>query len=185
MDRHVRLALNHAANYPLLIDDIGCAACCVALRVPDIVGLDHFVLRPIAEHRERQLQVLGEDALRGPGVDADTEDLGIGLLELLIGVPEGAKLFLSAAGEGQLVEGDDHVLLAAIVSGSISRLAVHQGELRRLIATFRSQRVSFGGRDVFLLCQGRQLTRWGTDKRMASIEPDAAKASALQPCRGA
>ncbi len=47
-----------------------------------------LVVRPIAEEGKGEAQALGKGPGRGVGVDAYTQDLGIGLLELPQGVLE-------------------------------------------------------------------------------------------------
>ena len=57
-----------------------------------------------------------EGGLRGPGVGAYTQDLGILLLEVRIGNSERGDLMRSTAGEREDVEGQDDVLLPPVLA---------------------------------------------------------------------
>ena len=56
---------------------------------------------------------MGEHTERHEGIDADAKNLSIEPLELSIVVAEGDELVATAAGEGEDIEDEDDVLLAA------------------------------------------------------------------------
>lgn len=95
----------------LLIDDKGGAARKPPLLVQNPVELAHAALK-VAEQRELNAKLLGEDPLRRDGINAYGQDLGFFVVEVvdisLISVQFGS----SAAGEGQDVKGQDDVLRA-------------------------------------------------------------------------
>ena len=113
MARHVIVADDLSADHALFIYDVGDTAGGAKLRVVGAVGLRHLVLREIAEQREVEVDAAGENPDGRIRIDADTQDLGICLLEVRVSVSEGDQLVSSAAGEGEDVEGEDDVLQTA------------------------------------------------------------------------
>ena len=72
-----------------------------------------------------------EGRLRGPGVGAYTQDLGILLLEVRIGNSERRDLMRSTAGEREDVEGQDDVLLPLVLAkGNCLPVVCRKREIR-------------------------------------------------------
>ena len=89
MLRHVLVADDLGADHALPVDDVGHAPRYAPALDEGPVGLRHLVPREVAQEREVQVQALGEGAIGGAGVDADTQDLGIGRRELCLLLAEG------------------------------------------------------------------------------------------------
>jgi hypothetical protein len=141
-----RRALLDVADDAFLVDDESCPAADEVLLVEDAVGMDRLAL-DVAQEREGRADVLLESPVGGEAIDADAEDLSVALLEVgdisLIRL----QLLRSTAGEGQHVEGQRDVLLAAEVReldgltfrigegevwGSVADLQLRLGSGRRL-----------------------------------------------------
>ena len=89
MLRHVLVADDLGADHAFPVDDVGHAPRYAPALDEGPVGLRHLVPVEVAQEREVQVQALGEGAIGGAGVDADTQDLGIGRRELCLLLAEG------------------------------------------------------------------------------------------------
>ena len=106
----------------LVDDDVGAKGPLVGLVlnvVPfqDAVGLEHPAVH-IAEEREGDADLFGEGGVGGGTVHADAEDFGVRGVDFSGGDSslDRLKLLRSTTGEGQDVDGEKDVLLAAIVA---------------------------------------------------------------------
>jgi len=122
-----------------LVEDEGGAARPTFFFVEDAVFLGDFALE-VAQQREGYAEVLAEALVGRVAVDTDAENLGVVGFEFgdisLIRL----QFLRSTAGEGEHVEGQHSVLLAAEVS-KVDRLAilVGQGEVRGEVAYFETR----------------------------------------------
>jgi hypothetical protein len=111
---------------PVLIDAERGSCAISTLFIKDPIVFNHFPLE-IAEQRECHSYVFLEAFVGRIAVNADPQDLRVCLLEFgdirLIRL----QLLRSTAGEGEHVESEHHILLAAKVS-EFHRLAVGVGE---------------------------------------------------------
>jgi hypothetical protein len=69
-----------------------------------------IVVGPIAEKRKIDAELIGKRSRSERSVDADAQNLGIGLRELVFQIAKAGKLVCSATSEGQWVEGDNYRL---------------------------------------------------------------------------
>jgi hypothetical protein len=86
----------------------------------DAVGLRHISVRPEVAQQENVLypQRLGPGPIGVRTVDANTQNLGIFLLESLYVSVQGGNLLTSDGGPGQRIEGDNDVALPLEVTQS-------------------------------------------------------------------
>ena len=114
------------ADDTLFVDDEDRAVGRAALLVVDAVGPGDLALR--MEVRQDGVgdapQRRGEGSLRRSGVGANTQYLGISLLECRVVLAERGDLVRSAAGEREDVEREDDVLLALILAQRNALLGV-------------------------------------------------------------
>ena len=104
------------ADHALLVDDEGAAHRAALLLVEDAVRARGLAVRPeVREQRVLQALLLGEDAQGVDGVVGDGEQLGVVVDERRQLVTERAELARAHAGEGEGIEEEHHVLLAAEV----------------------------------------------------------------------
>jgi hypothetical protein len=146
------VALLDELDDSLLVDDdvgakgplIGIVFDVVALQ--DAIGFEHFAVH-VAEQREGQADLLGEDGVGRRAVHADAKDFGIGSVDSAGGDSslDRLKLLGSTLGEGEDVDGKVDVFLAAKVAeldglpmiakkseirGGVTDLESHPGHLR-------------------------------------------------------
>jgi len=112
----------------------------------DAVGLEHLAVH-VAEEREGDADLLGECGVGSGAIHTDTEDFRIRGVDFSGGDSslDRLKLLRSTAGEGQDVDGEVNILLAAVVAelhgfppvakkgeirSSVSDLEGHLGDLR-------------------------------------------------------
>jgi hypothetical protein len=83
----------------------------------DAVGLEHFAVH-VAEEREGKADLLGESGVGSGAIQTNSENFRIRGVNLTGGDSslDRLKLLRSTAGEGQDVDGEKDVLLAAIVA---------------------------------------------------------------------
>ena len=106
------------AHDALLVDDDHRPPGRAVLLVEDAVALRHLSVGiEVGEDRVGDVaKGGGEGCLGPPWVRANTQNLGIFLLQCRERLPEGRDLVRSTAGKGEDVEGQDHVLLASIAA---------------------------------------------------------------------
>ncbi len=92
----------------------------------------------ITEQWEVNTQLLGVDLLCGLCVNADAEDLGILLFEIVDIILIPFQFLRSSAGKGQNVKGEDNVLVAPkTAQPDPVAVLVRQLKIRSLIAQFQ------------------------------------------------
>ncbi len=152
----------------LVDDDVGTQSPLVAFVIlcgvvgfEDSVRLEHLAVH-VAEEREGNADLLGEGGVGGGTIHADAEDFRIRGVNLTGGDSslDRLKLLRSTTGEGQHVDGEEDVLLAAIVAelhgfpsvaeeselrGGVADLEGHFGDLRFLGLGHKRSRGERGG----------------------------------------
>ncbi len=121
-------------DYPLLVNDDNRPVGRATLLVVHTVELRDVALRmELRQYRVGDIsERRREGRLRGPGVGAYTQDLGILLLEVRIGNSERGDLMRSTAGEREDVEGQDDVLLPPVLAkGNCLPVVCRKREIRR------------------------------------------------------
>ena len=104
------------AHHALLVDDEGAAHRAALLLVEDAVGARGLAVRPeVRQQRVLQALLLGEDPQGVDGVVGDGEQLDVVVRRTRQLVAQRAQLAGAHAGEGERVEEQHHVLLAAEV----------------------------------------------------------------------
>ena len=127
------ITLLDAADLSFLVDHERDTAGHAAVLDEDAVGLRNFTLE-VTEEGKLDAVLGGEFFLRGEGVDADTQDLGVGRPELCEVVPVALDFARSPAGEGEDVEREHHVLLAAEVRQlDLLAVLIDEREIRRRV----------------------------------------------------
>ena len=104
----------------LLVDQYHRAVRRAPFIVVDAVSLSDLALGvKVGQDRVRYVaQRGGKRGLRPPGVGANTQYLGILLLEIRVGLSERGDLMRSASGKGEDVEGQKDVLLPLVLAQS-------------------------------------------------------------------
>jgi hypothetical protein len=136
------VAFFHELNDALLVDDdvgaqspfIGFIVLVVFLQ--DAVGFEHLAIH-VAEERKFNANLFGERGVGSGTINTDTEDFRIRGVNLTGGDSslDRLKLFRSTAGEGQDVDGEKNILLAAIVAELHALpLVAKQSEIRGAVA---------------------------------------------------
>src|SRR5258708_844942 len=152
----------------LVDDDVGAQSPLVAFVIlcrvvgfEDAVRLEHLAVH-VAEEREGNADLLGEGGVGGGTIHADAEDFCIRGVNLTGGDSslDRLKLLRSTTREGQNVDGEEDVLLAAIVAelhgfpsvaeeselrGGVADLQGHFGDLRFLGLGHKRSRGKRGG----------------------------------------
>lgn len=100
---------------------------------PDFAG---FAPGEVAEQGEAEAEFAGVRAGGEGRIDAEAQHLGAGRLELRVEFLEAAQFVRSTTGEGEHVPGDDDGLAAVVAQAVLAAVAVHQGEVRRLLFNF-------------------------------------------------
>jgi hypothetical protein len=99
------------------------------------VGAAGRVLGPVAEQRELEFHLVGEGGRSVWCIDADAQNLGTGLRDLVLDLAEAIKFVRSATAEGEGIEGEDHGLLAAeALQAHLIAAPIWKGKIRRLVA---------------------------------------------------
>jgi hypothetical protein len=108
MTLHVAWVVDHGADHAVFVDHEGYAVGQVAFVVVDIVGSAGLVQGPVAEDLELSADALPKGIRGRPGINADSDDLGIVRIELRLSFDEALQLTPSAAREGQGIERQHH-----------------------------------------------------------------------------
>jgi hypothetical protein len=155
------IALVDKADDALLIDDnIGAKSPLVvfvfdAVRLQDAVSGEHLVVH-VAEQREVKAVLLCEGGIGRRTIQADAEDLGIRSGDPT-GVDadlDGAHLFGTAFGEGENINGEEDILLAAVVAEPDGFPVISkEREIRRMATNF--ERHTCDLRFVYLVSERR------------------------------
>jgi hypothetical protein len=168
----------------LVDDDVGAQSPLVSFIVfvvafEDAVGLEHLAVH-VAEEREGDADLLGEGGVGSGAIHADAEYFRIRGVNLTGGDSslDRLKLLRSTTGEGQDVDSEKHVFLAAIVAKLHGfPLVAEKGEIRSSVADLEDH---FG--DLRLFGSG---TRGSRRHRGRNQEPESDQVFHRKPPRGA
>jgi hypothetical protein len=135
----------------LVDDDVGAQSPLVGfvlhvVTLQDAVGLEHLAVH-VAEEREVDANLLGEGSVGGGTIQTNSENFGVRGVNPTGGDAslDRLKLLRSTAGEGEDVDGEEDVFLAAVVAELDGfPLIAEKSEIRGGIADFESHFGDFG-----------------------------------------
>ena len=156
----------------LVDDDVGAQSpfigfIVLVVTLEDAVGLEHLAVH-VAEERKFNADLLGEGGVGSGTIHTDTEDFRIRGVNLTGGDSslDRLKLLRSTASEGQDVDGEKDVFLAAIVAELHGfPLIAEQGEIRGGVADLECH---FGDLGLFGLRSGRNRREGGRHQKPES-----------------
>jgi hypothetical protein len=131
---------NDCAYRSRAVDD-KCSPCrSEALLVVGPIGFAGLVVRPVPQQGDVYSELVGECGCRERRIDADAQNLGIGLCQLVLELPKARELVRSASGEGQRVEGENRRLLTQeILQRKRIPSPIGQRKLGRLVSNLNGQ----------------------------------------------
>jgi hypothetical protein len=144
-------------DFPFFVDDDGGAPRPLKIVTLHVIFLQDAIFGEglaihIAQERHGDADLFGEGGVGGGTVDADTEDDGVAGFELGLISLIGLKFFRSTTGEGQDVEGENDVFLAAEITQLDGfPLVAEKREIRGNVADLQGCL----GNGVLLSCSGK------------------------------
>lgn len=155
-----RAAAGDVANHSLLVQDKS-HALCHPEKTERAIELGNRFLR-IAEERKGDAELLGETLVGGRTVDADAEDLRLGLLKKRETILVRFDLVRSGGCVGKNVERQDDILPAEkIAELDAVAVVVRKLEIRRRIADFQWRHVK------------ARMGPWAADRQCCFISPSS------------